>query len=63
MPIAHINILEGRSDEQKRDLISKVTDAISESLGSARDNVRITITEVPHTQWGIGGKTAKELGR
>ncbi|MEX1056853.1 MAG: 2-hydroxymuconate tautomerase, partial [Natronospirillum sp.] len=47
MPIAHINILEGRSDEQKRDLISKVTDAISESLGSARDNVRITITEVP----------------
>lgn len=63
MPIAQINMLEGRSDEQKQEMITKVTDAISESLGAPRENVRIMITEYPNTQWGIGGKTAKELGR
>lgn len=63
MPFAQINMIEGRTDEQKRVLIQRVTDAISESLDAPRENVRIMINEVPKTQWGIAGKTAQELGR
>ena len=32
MPIAQINIIEGRSDEQKEKLIAKVTQAIHEAI-------------------------------
>ena len=63
MPFAQIHILEGRTDEQKRVLIEKVTDAIVESLNAPRESVRIIDSDVPKTQWGIGGQTAKALGR
>ncbi|MEX0730556.1 MAG: 2-hydroxymuconate tautomerase family protein [Aquisalimonadaceae bacterium] len=63
MPIANIQILEGRDDADKARLIEAVTDAICESLGSRREAVRVLVQEIPKTQWGIAGKTAKELGR
>ncbi|PCI69587.1 MAG: 2-hydroxymuconate tautomerase [Piscirickettsiaceae bacterium] len=63
MPIATINILEGRTDEQKEALIEQVTEAICNSLGSPIAAVRVIINEMPSTQFGIGGKTAKALGR
>ncbi|MFO7527836.1 MAG: 4-oxalocrotonate tautomerase [Marinobacter sp.] len=63
MPVAQINILEGRTDEQKEMLISEVTDAISRSLGAPVENVRIIITEMPKQHFGIGGQSVKKLGR
>jgi len=63
MPIAHINIMEGRSDEQKERLVAEVTSAISRSLDSPEQNVRVLIHELPKQNWGIGGSSAKKLGR
>ena len=63
MPVAQINILEGRSDEQKEMLIREVTDAISRSLGAPVESVRIIITEMPKQHFGIGGQSARKLGR
>lgn len=63
MPIAMINIIEGRDDEKKALLIEKVTEAICESLDAPIEAVRVIINEVPKTQFGIAGKTAKALGR
>jgi len=63
MPIAHIHMMEGRTDEQKAAVIEKVTDALCEAVDAPRANVRVLIQEVPNTQFGIGGKTAKSLGR
>ncbi|MAZ05905.1 2-hydroxymuconate tautomerase [Marinobacter sp. SS8-8] len=63
MPVAQINILEGRSDEQKETLIREVTDAISRSLGAPVESVRIIITEMPRQHFGIGGQSVKKLGR
>lgn len=63
MPVAQINILVGRSDEQKEMLIREVTDAISRSLGAPAENVRIIITEMPRQHFGIGGQSVKKLGR
>ncbi|HYW91178.1 MAG TPA: 4-oxalocrotonate tautomerase [Gammaproteobacteria bacterium] len=63
MPIAHISILEGRADEQKERLIREVTAAISHSLDAPRESVRVLIHELPKSHWGIGGETAKKLGR
>lgn len=63
MPVAQINILEGRSDEQKEMLIREVTDAISRSLGAPEESVRIIITEMPKQHFGIGGQVAKRSGK
>ena len=63
MPVAQINILEGRTDEQKEELIREVTDAISRSLGAPVESVRIIITEMPKQHFGIAGQSAKQRGR
>lgn len=63
MPIAQIHILEGRSDEQKEALISEVTQAIMKSLDAPQQSVRVIITEMPKQHFGIGGESAKKLGR
>jgi 4-oxalocrotonate tautomerase len=63
MPLAVIHMIEGRDEKKKAVLISAVTNAITSSLSVAPESVRVIIQEVPNTQWGIGGKTAKELGR
>ncbi len=63
MPIAQLYIMEGRGAEEKRKLIERVTDAICEALDARRDAVRVIVQEVAKDHWGIGGRTAKELGR
>jgi len=63
MPFAQIHMMEGRTDEQKRAVIEKVTAALVEAVGAPIETVRVLITEVPKSQWGIGGKSAKDLGR
>lgn len=63
MPIAQIHMLEGRTEAQKTALIEKVTDAICEAVDAPRAAVRVILQEMPNTNFGIGGKTAKDLGR
>ncbi len=63
MPFAQIYLIEGRTDEQKKAVIEKVSAAMAEALGAPLENTRVWIQDVPKAQWGIGGKTAKDLGR
>ncbi|OZC37029.1 2-hydroxymuconate tautomerase [Marinobacter vinifirmus] len=63
MPIAQINILEGRADEQKEALIHEVTDAIVRSLDAPVESVRVIINEMPKQHFGIAGQSAKQRGR
>lgn len=63
MPFAQIHLIEGRTEDQKRAVIEKVTQALVEAVGAPRENVRVLITEVPKAHWGIGGVSAKDLGR
>lgn len=60
MPIAHIHILEGRTDAQKANAIAAVTEALSETLDSPKDRIRVLIHEMPAAHWGIAGKPASD---
>jgi 4-oxalocrotonate tautomerase len=60
MPIAHLHILEGRSVEVKRKLISSVTTAISNSLDTNPEKVRILLHELPKEHWATGGISKNE---
>ena len=63
MPFAQIYMIAGRTDEQKKAVIQKVTQALQDALGAPRENVRVWIHEIANTQWGIGGTPASELNR
>lgn len=63
MPIATINIIEGRTDEQKEELIEKVTLAIHEALDAPLASVRVIINEMPKQHFGIAGQSVKKMGR
>ncbi len=62
MPFAQLHIAEGRTPEQKKILIEKVTQAFVDALGAKPDSVWITVQDVPKNAWGIGGKTLAERG-
>ena len=63
MPFAQIFMIEGRTEEQKRAVVEKVSIALVEATGAPKDAIRVWIQEVPKTNWGIAGHTAKDLGR
>lgn len=63
MPLAQIFLLEGRTEEQKRAVIEKVTQALCEAVDARPETVRVLIQDMPKSNWGIGGKSAKDLGR
>lgn len=63
MPFAQIYLIDGRTEDQKRAVIQKVTEALSEALGAPKENVRVWIHDMPSTNWGIAGVSVKDLGR
>jgi 4-oxalocrotonate tautomerase len=63
MPIIVAHILEGRDAETKAHLIRNITEAVVQALGAPAESVRVIISEMAKDEYGIGGKTARELGR
>ncbi|TBL79375.1 4-oxalocrotonate tautomerase [Paenibacillus thalictri] len=55
MPIVNIQILEGRPASKVKALISRVTDTVAEELEVPKERIRVLVTEVPKTHWGIAG--------
>jgi len=62
VPIIQVNMLEGRTTEQKRKLVSGITTAVVDALGVAPEQVRVMIHELGKDDFAIGGKTAAERG-
>lgn len=58
MPLVQIDIMEGRSPEQIRELHERVAALVAEILDSPIERVRTYITQFPPQAWGIGGVPA-----
>ncbi len=55
MPFITVQLIEGRSVEQKHALIKEISEAAIRVLDADPDNVRIVINEVTAADWGVGG--------
>ena len=55
MPHVIVQMLEGRTTEQKKALIEGITKVVSESCKAAPDAVSVAIFEVPRQNWGKAG--------
>jgi 4-oxalocrotonate tautomerase len=60
MPIIHVHVIEGRTDEQLSRLMERLTDAAAESLDVKKEQVRVLIQEIPNKHWGVGGKSKQK---
>lgn len=60
MPLIQITMIEGRTDEQKEDLILEVSHTVSNVLNAPIDSVRVCINEVPNNHWGIAGESVRK---
>ncbi|RAK20491.1 4-oxalocrotonate tautomerase [Anoxybacillus vitaminiphilus] len=56
MPYVTVKMLEGRTEEQKKALVEKVTEAVVETTGAPKEKVVVFIEEMPKNHYAIAGK-------
>ncbi|MEH7083251.1 4-oxalocrotonate tautomerase [Neobacillus drentensis] len=55
MPIINVQILEGRPNEKIEEVIHNITNTVSETLDAPKESIRVIVTEIPKSHWGIAG--------
>ena len=59
MPVVTVEIWEGRTIEQKKQLVEGITSSLVK-IGVPQEAVHIIIKDNPKHNWAIGGKLASE---
>ncbi|MBI2818233.1 MAG: 2-hydroxymuconate tautomerase family protein [Acidobacteria bacterium] len=63
MPLIQVTLLEGRTPEQKRKVVERITAVMVEELGTKREAVTITFVDVPPTNYATGGVLVLDRGK
>ncbi|PWK15925.1 2-hydroxymuconate tautomerase [Tumebacillus permanentifrigoris] len=56
MPFVHIEWMEGRTLEQKRELTTRITAAVAEIAGIPNDRVHVFIRDMKKDEYAVGGE-------
>ena len=60
MPIIQVEMLEGRTTEQKEEFIEQVTDLAVETLDARRQGVRVILREMEPENFGLAGESIRQ---
>jgi 4-oxalocrotonate tautomerase len=60
MPFIRVEILKGRTLDQRREFARRVTEVAVETLNTTPDRVRFTFQELDPTELARGGKLASD---
>jgi 4-oxalocrotonate tautomerase len=63
MLVLKVTMVEGRTPEQKAELIRRLAEAAGRHLGFPVEEIRTVIYEVGRDEWGIGTMTMAERDR
>lgn len=63
MPVVMVYMLPGRTDEQKRQLVKAMTDAMVNIAKAPAQNTAVLIHEVPQNDWSLGGALVSDTNR
>lgn len=55
MPIIRVEMLEGRTQEQKKELAQALTDVTVKILGTSPEAVDVLLFDMPKTDWAKAG--------
>ncbi|HDU7528120.1 TPA: 4-oxalocrotonate tautomerase [Listeria monocytogenes] len=61
MPFVTIQLLEGRTDDQKKALVSEVTEVVSKNLKAPKENIHVILEEMKKTDYGVGGVRKSDI--
>ena len=56
MPIVQINMLKGRTLDQKHALVKRITEVLGETIDAPAHKVRIILNDMEHDMYAIAGK-------
>ena len=60
MPLIQVTLIEGRTPEQKRNLLAAITSAVQETTGASPDSIRVWIVDVPADEFMSAGVLTSE---
>jgi 4-oxalocrotonate tautomerase len=60
MPLVEIHLLEGRTDDQKKALMTAVTAAVHDSIGAPLENIRVWVREFSPKEYMAAGVLAAD---
>jgi 4-oxalocrotonate tautomerase len=55
MPLIHIELIEGRSQEQLKQLVEDVTTAVTKNTGAPAEHVHVILNEMKKDRYAVGG--------
>ncbi|WP_268871918.1 2-hydroxymuconate tautomerase [Liquorilactobacillus capillatus] len=55
MPIVHIDLIAGRSQEQLKHLVEDVTKAVSKNTGAPAEHIHVILNEMQKNRYSVGG--------
>jgi 4-oxalocrotonate tautomerase len=55
MPLIEVHLVEGRTPEQKKALLTAITKAVQESIGARLETIKIWIEEFSPKEYMSGG--------
>lgn len=63
LPVIIAILIAGRTEAQKEALIAHLSETSASVLDVSLQSTRVMIKDIPNTDFGLGGKTARALGR
>ena len=63
MPLIQVNLAAGRTDAQKRALLSAITDAVHTSIGAPLESIRVWLAEFEPTEYMQAGELLADRRR
>ncbi|EPM7720989.1 2-hydroxymuconate tautomerase [Listeria monocytogenes] len=61
MPFVTIQFLEGRTDDQKKALVSEVTEVVAKNLKAPKENIHVILEEMKKTDYGVDGVRKSDI--
>ncbi|HCS10293.1 MAG TPA: 4-oxalocrotonate tautomerase [Clostridiales bacterium] len=55
MPSIHVEMLKGRTIEQKREMVKEITEVVSRTVNCPKEAIRIVINEMEFENFALGG--------
>ncbi len=56
MPFVHIELVEGRSEEQLTKMMEEVTEVISKNTGAPKEHIHVILNELKKGTYAVNGQ-------
>ena len=51
MPFVHVELIEGRTEEQLTNMVKDITEAVSKNAGAPKENIHVIVNELKKDNW------------